>query len=249
MTLSPKLGVVEIGTLWHFRLPLPIQVFIKIASSPRLSRIGMPSPVLWSHLLKMQRIVLLSSHLWWALGTNSLITGPSEWLSFPRFTSKLSWSWMVSLRMCSTKLIIGRSHFSVGRPLSWMTLFQMMVYPNFLKVWPRPSKALGPDELHPRVLKELATGLGPVFAHLFQMSLDTGEIPKERSLANTCPLYKKGDRAHACNYRPVSLTCVLCKLHENIVCSNIMAHLDEYKLLSDNIHLEKGTVVKLSWLL
>ena len=31
-----------------------------------------------------------------------------------------------------------------------------------------PSKALGPDELHPRVLKELATELGPVFAYLFQ---------------------------------------------------------------------------------
>ena len=42
-----------------------------------------------------------------------------------------------------------------------------------------PSKALRPDELHHRVLKELATGLGPVFAHLFQQSLDTGEIPKE----------------------------------------------------------------------
>ena len=31
-----------------------------------------------------------------------------------------------------------------------------------------PPKALGPDELHPRVLKELAMALGPVFAHLFQ---------------------------------------------------------------------------------
>ena len=42
-----------------------------------------------------------------------------------------------------------------------------------------PSKALGPDELHPRVLKELATELGPVFVHLFQQSIDSGEIPKE----------------------------------------------------------------------
>ena len=42
-----------------------------------------------------------------------------------------------------------------------------------------PSKALGPDELHPGVLKELATELGPVFAHLFQQSIDSGEIPKE----------------------------------------------------------------------
>ena len=99
-----------------------------------------------------------------------------------------------------------------------------------------PSKALGPDELHPRILKELATDLGPVFAHLFQQSMDTGEIPKEWSLANICPLFKKSDRSLACNYRQVSLTCVPCKLLEHIVCSNIMAHLDEYKLLSDRQH-------------
>ena len=96
-----------------------------------------------------------------------------------------------------------------------------------------PSKALGTDELHPRVLKELATEFGPVFAHLFQQSIDIGEIPREWSLANICPLYKKSDRSLACNYRPVSLTCVPCKLLEHIVCSNIMAHLDEYNLLSD----------------
>ena len=99
-----------------------------------------------------------------------------------------------------------------------------------------PSKALGPDELHPGVLKELATELGPVFAHLFQQSIDSGEIPKEWSLANICPLFKKSDRSLACNYRPVSLTCVPCKLLEHIVCSNIMARLDEYKLLSDRQH-------------
>ena len=54
-----------------------------------------------------------------------------------------------------------------------------------------PSKALGPDELHPRVLKELAKELEPVFAHLFQQSINTGEIPKEWSLANICPLSRK----------------------------------------------------------
>ena len=54
-----------------------------------------------------------------------------------------------------------------------------------------PSKDLGPGELHPRVLKELATELGLVFAHLFQQSVDTGEILKEWSLANICPLVKK----------------------------------------------------------
>ena len=102
------------------------------------------------------------------------------------------------------------------------------------------SKALGPDELHPRVLKELAIELGPLFAHIFQQSIDFGEIPKEWTLANISPLFKKGDRSLACNYRPVSLTCVPCKLPEHIlhvhVCSNIMAHIDEPKLLSDKQH-------------
>ena len=50
-----------------------------------------------------------------------------------------------------------------------------------------PSKALGSDELYPRVLKELSTELGPVFAHLFRQSIDTGEITKEclASYSNT----------------------------------------------------------------
>ena len=38
MTLSPKLGVVEINTLWHFRHPFLIQMFIKVSSSPQTLR-------------------------------------------------------------------------------------------------------------------------------------------------------------------------------------------------------------------
>ena len=50
------------------------------------------------------------------------------------------------------------------------------------------------------------------------------------------PPFKKSDRSLSCNYRLVSVICVPCKLFEHIVCSNIMAHLDEYKLLSDRQH-------------
>ena len=64
----------------------------------------------------------------------------------------------------------------------------------------------------------------------------TGLVRTNRPIANICPLSKKSDRSLACNYRPVSLAYVRCKLLEHIVCSNIMAHLDEYKLLSDRQH-------------
>ena len=50
-------------------------------------------------------------------------------------------------------------------------------------------------------------------------------------LANICPQI-----GPLRNYRPVSLTCVPCKLLEHIVCSNIMAHLDEHRLLSEKQH-------------
>ena len=72
-----------------------------------------------------------------------------------------------------------------------------------------------------QVLKELAAELGPVFAYLFQQAIDTGEIPKERSPASI-----KNDRTLACNYRPVPLPSVPCKMLEHSVCSYIMVHLN-----------------------
>ena len=97
-----------------------------------------------------------------------------------------------------------------------------------------PSKDLGPDELHPRVLKELATELGPVFAHLFQQSVDTDEIPKDAVLQISAPFSRRVTGP----LRAIifSLTCEPCKLLEHIVYSNIMAYLDKYKLLSDRQH-------------
>ena len=143
MTLSPKLGVVGIITLWHFRLTLPIQMFIKVASSPRLSGIGMPSLILWSHPLKMQRIVLLSSLLWWELGTNSLITGPGEWLSFRRFSSKLSWSW-------------SWTHF--------FFIFNSMVYRKYIKAKQLMKKCKYTDSSYVEVRDVTDLKLRPVVA-------------------------------------------------------------------------------------
>ena len=65
---------------------------------------------------------------------------------------------------------------------------------------------------------------------LFQQSIETNTLSDDWRNANVTPIFKKGDRYKAVNYRPVSLTCVCCKLLEHIVCSHIHAHLDKYIL-------------------
>ena len=54
-------------------------------------------------------------------------------------------------------------------------------------------------------------------AHVFNMSLQERIVPLEWKEANIIPLFKKGSRNKSVNYRPVSLTSVICKLLEAII--------------------------------
>ena len=56
------------------------------------------------------------------------------------------------------------------------------------------------------------------------------------SLANVAPIFKKGNRVLAENYRPVSLTCITCKLFEHIVCRHILDHVEDHKILTNLQH-------------
>ena len=72
-------------------------------------------------------------------------------------------------------------------------------------------KSLGPDGVHPKLLKSLRDNHNFVMAltELFQRCYDTGEIPTVWKEANITPLHKKGDRTASGNYRPISLTCIV----------------------------------------
>jgi hypothetical protein len=50
------------------------------------------------------------------------------------------------------------------------------------------------------------------------------------------PVFKKGWKSEAANYRPVSLTCVACKLLEHVLCSHICGHQDRNGVLCPNQH-------------
>lgn len=99
-----------------------------------------------------------------------------------------------------------------------------------------PHKATGPDDIGPRVLKELADVLAAPLANLFQKSLDKSEVPDDWRKARVTPLFKKGDRYLAGNYRPISLTCVTCKILEHIVTSQLTRFLETNDKLSGQQH-------------
>jgi len=99
-----------------------------------------------------------------------------------------------------------------------------------------PHKAAGPDAIKPRLLKECAEEISPILTLIFTKSLQTGLVPTDWNQANVTPVFKKGEKFKPSNYRPVSLTCIACKLLEHIVVSNTLDHLDINNILVDNQH-------------
>ena len=74
------------------------------------------------------------------------------------------------------------------------------------------NKATGPDDIPGKLLKICAFELHKVFTILFQSSLNLGAIPDDWKSAHIFPLFNKGDKYSAGNYRPISLTSISCKL-------------------------------------
>ena len=64
-------------------------------------------------------------------------------------------------------------------------------------------------------------------------SLNTGSLPQDWKTANITAIHKKGNKTTAGNYRPVSLTSIVCKVMETLVRESLMSHMMEHNMLSD----------------
>uniref|UniRef100_A0A670IIX0 Reverse transcriptase domain-containing protein n=1 Tax=Podarcis muralis TaxID=64176 RepID=A0A670IIX0_PODMU len=97
-------------------------------------------------------------------------------------------------------------------------------------------KSPGPDELHPRVLKELADVISEPLAVIFENSWRTGEVPADWRRANVVPIFKKGKREDPNNYRPVSLTSIPGKILEQIIKQTVCEHLERNAVITNSQH-------------
>ena len=100
----------------------------------------------------------------------------------------------------------------------------------------QPNKSGGVDNIHPRVLKEMASQLAKPITILFNKSIEAGVLPKHWLQARITPIFKKGKKSLPENYRPVSLTCILCKVLEKIIVKQIINHIKSSNLDSKRQH-------------
>ena len=89
------------------------------------------------------------------------------------------------------------------------------------------NKACGPDGIIPRLLKIVAEEVTPALTLLFRNCYQTGTLPHDWKLAHITPVFKKGERYKAENYRPISVTCIACKVMEYIIANHIMSHVEK----------------------
>ena len=96
------------------------------------------------------------------------------------------------------------------------------------------SKAIGPDLLNTRLLKEATSMLKYPLCRLFNLSLTLSTLPSEWKYANVTPVFKKVCPSNLKNYRPISLIIILAKVMERLVYKHIYNYLTDNNLITSH---------------
>ena len=112
----------------------------------------------------------------------------------------------------------------------------------------KPNSSPGPDSLPSKFFKQFADQLSVPLQTIFNRSFEEGKLPNEWKSATVVPILKnKGKATDPSNYRPISLTCICCKLMERLIKNNLYSHLVSNNAITNHQHgfVSKSTQTQL----
>ena len=98
------------------------------------------------------------------------------------------------------------------------------------------NKSVGPDCVSGEILKLVGEAMTPYLARLLEITMNNGTLPGDWKKATVVPIHKGGDRSLVTNYRPVSLTSVVCKQMEHVIASYLRQVWDKNDWLYEGQH-------------
>ncbi|GAB0206137.1 mitochondrial enolase superfamily member 1 [Grus japonensis] len=118
---------------------------------------------------------------------------------------------------------------------------QVREYLRNLKV----HKSMGPDEMHPWVLREQEDEATKPLSIIFEKSWQSSEVPTDWKRRNITSIFKKGKKEEPGNYRPVSLTSVPSKIMEQILLETMLRHMENKEVTAS---MDKGRATDIIYL-
>jgi len=101
-------------------------------------------------------------------------------------------------------------------------------------------KSMGPNGMHPLVLRELADVIAEPLSIIFEWSCRRGEMPEDWRKTSVTPIFIKGQKKDPGNYRLVSVTSIPGKMMEQLILEVIIKQVEENQVIISQHGFNKG---------